>query len=399
MKVLTVFIDGLKPESVEYMDFLNTFENKRRIKTELGAYSPVCDASMYSGVFPNKHLCWFTWMYSPNSSPFKFIKRFRLDKLPSNIYLKRLYYKTSLSLNHVANPFVFGFTVFANLPVSYWVYFDTPMRKPWRATGALLTYPTIFEILKENNIRYEVIGDNLAESSKVIEKHSLQDIQPWTYYYIGDIDPLSHKYGQDSLEVRKRLQLLDKIVEEKYKEFKRRFDDFYFILFSDHGHTEVKNKIDLNSIFSENGRNLKDYIHFLDSNYARFWFRNDKERKEVEEILLKTNDKGFILTDKFLKKYYVDMPDNRYGDLIFYLDKPNIFEHGDITVLGKKITSSPVSMHGYLPDYPDSDAVLIANKKITNRSYIKLEDVAPSILYAFGLKIPNYMDGEAIWKK
>ena len=76
MKVLTVFIDGLKPESVEeYMPFLNTF-GKRRVETDLG-YSVTCHATMYSGVYPNKHLRWFLWKYSPETSPFKWIRRFK----------------------------------------------------------------------------------------------------------------------------------------------------------------------------------------------------------------------------------------------------------------------------------------------------------------------------------
>jgi len=61
--VLTVFVDGLKPESLEYMEFLDTFENKMRIRPELG-YSNSCHASMYTGVHPNKHLKWFIWKYS-----------------------------------------------------------------------------------------------------------------------------------------------------------------------------------------------------------------------------------------------------------------------------------------------------------------------------------------------
>lgn len=402
MPVLTIFIDGLKPESVEYMEFLSTFEHVKRVKTELG-YSLVCHASMYTGVYPNKHLCWFMWMYSPNTSPFRLIRRFYLDKFLnkfSNTYLKYLCYKTCLSLNYVKSSF--GFTVFANLiPMNYWNNFDVSVKKPLTDPNALV-YPTIFDILRKNNIKYEIVGleaTNLAESSKVVEKHSLQDIKPWTYYFIGDIDPLSHKYGQDSFEVRKRLQVIDRIVEEKYKKFENKFnDDFYFMLFSDHGHTKVTNKVNLNVVFRENGKSLKDYIFFLDSNYARFWFRNERERKEVEDILSKMDDKGFILTDKLLEKYHVNMPDNRYGDLIFYLDKPNIFDHGEIIVFGKRLLQSPISMHGYLPDYTDSDGVFITNRRVINKSHIKLEDIAPSILYAIGLDVPDYMDGEVIWR-
>ena len=92
--LLTVFIDGLKPESLEYMEFLDTFENKRRIEPELG-YSNPCHGSMYSGVHPNKHLCWFIWKHSLKTSPFKWIERFKVNRLPHNAYTKYICYRVS----------------------------------------------------------------------------------------------------------------------------------------------------------------------------------------------------------------------------------------------------------------------------------------------------------------
>ena len=83
--LLTVFIDGLKPESLEHMPFVNSLSSKRRIRTELG-YSSTCYASMFSGVHPNKHLRWFFWKYSPETSPCKWVRKFKIDKLPHKLY-------------------------------------------------------------------------------------------------------------------------------------------------------------------------------------------------------------------------------------------------------------------------------------------------------------------------
>jgi hypothetical protein len=121
---------------------------------------------------------------------------------------------------------------------------------------------------------------------------------------------------------------------------------------------------------------------------VRFWFKNEKEREEVERVLSRMDDKGFILTDKILKRYHAEIPKNKYGELIFYLEKPYAFDVVD---------PRDVSMHGYLPEHPDLDGVCVSNRKIAG-SYIKLQDIAPSILHALGLKIPEYMDGEPIWK-
>jgi len=56
-RLLSVFIDGLKPDSIEYMPFLNSIGHKARIETQLG-YSVTCHANIYTGVWPDKHRLW-----------------------------------------------------------------------------------------------------------------------------------------------------------------------------------------------------------------------------------------------------------------------------------------------------------------------------------------------------
>ena len=399
--VLTVFIDGLKPESIEYMPFLNTFDTKRRLRTELG-YSITCHTSMYTGVYPNKHLRWFIWKYSPDTSPFKWIKKYKIDSLSkNNKYIKYMCYKITRFLNR-DNTGYFGIPLLWNRPMDHWHHFDVIEKKFWSKPNFLENYPTIFEILNANNIGYDIVGmvhGRMDESSKIIEHHTFNGIKPWTYLFVGDVDPLSHRYGQDSIQMQERLMKIDDVLEKRYRVFEKEFDDFYFILFSDHGHIKVKGEIDLHSFFRSRGKTLNNYIHFIDANYARFWFRDESEKKEVSKILLELDDRGFVLTEEHFKKYNINMPDNRYGDLIFYLDTPYIFDRGKLIVMGKQRYTSPVSMHGYLPDHLDSDGVFISNKKVINESHIILEDITPTILDVFDLKKTDYMDGKVIWKK
>lgn len=399
--VLTVFIDGLKPESIEYMPFLDTFDTKRRIRTELG-YSITCHTSMYTGVYPNKHLRWFIWKYSPDTSPFAWIKRYKIDYLSKkNIYFKYMCYRITGFLNR-DNTAYFGIPFLWDVPVDQWHHFDVIEKKFWNEPNFLENYPTIFEILNANNIQYEIVGmvhGRMDESSKIIEHHTFNGIKPWTYLFVGDVDPLSHGYGQDSTQMQERLKKIDDILEKKYRIFEKQFDDFRFMLFSDHGHIKVNDEIDLHSFFRSRGKSLNNYIHFIDANYARFWFKNEKEKKEVSKILSGMDDKGFILTEEHFKKYNINMPDNRYGDLIFYLDTPYVFDHGKLVVMGKQRNVPSVSMHGYLPDHSESDGVFISNRKIINKSHIRLEDITPTILEVFDIKKPEYMDGGVIWTK
>ena len=155
--LLTVFIDGLKPESLECMPFVNSLKSKRRIKTELG-YSITCHTSMYTGVNPNKHLRWFIWKYSPNSSPFKWSKRLGVYRnLNDNNYIKYLVYGITKRLN-LDNTSYFSIPFLWDLSLDSWLNFDLTEKKFWSDPNFLEYYLTIFELLKSCGIDYEIVG-------------------------------------------------------------------------------------------------------------------------------------------------------------------------------------------------------------------------------------------------
>lgn len=391
--VLTVFLDGLKHESVKNMPFLNSFPHTKRIKTTFG-YSISCHATMYSGVYPNKHLVWFIWKYSPSTSPFRWVKPFKdisiMDNLPGR------YFVAKTAKLFTRNSSFGGIPLLTNASLRNWPCFDVVERKLWNEPGYLENHLTIFDILREHGVEFDVVG--IARSNegggelKYVEEYSGSKIKPWTYLFIGELDQYSHKFKQDSPQTMQRLKRTDRAIQEKYRLFEEKIGDFDFICFSDHGHMEVRKRVDIQSFFKSRGRPIDRYIHLIESTFARFWFRNKMEREEVISILSDFRY-GRILTDEVLRKYHVNMPDNRYGDLIFYLDAPNIFSS---TIWG--FGRSTKSMHGYLPDYPEKDGVFISNKAVKDVPYVHLTDIMPSVMALFDLRIPDYVDGRVLWK-
>jgi len=57
------------------------------------------------------------------------------------------------------------------------------------------------------------------------------------------------------------------------------------------------------------------------------------------------------------------------------------------------------SMHGYLPDYADSDGLFLSNRPPVQGRHEELADVLPTLLDALGLPVPAYVDGCALWSK
>jgi len=389
--VLTFFFDALKPESLQFMPFLNSLTQQKRIKTELG-YSVTCHPSMYSGVHPNKHLQWFVWKYAPDTSPFGWARIFRyfglVDTLPTRYFLHKYTH-----MYRKGNTSWFGVPLLVNLPMRYWSYFDVVEDRSWNEPGYLKDYPTIFDILRSHQMEFEVIGmrrDGGDEFSQ-IAGYQLGEIKPWTYFFLGSIDSYSHHYGQDAPETIDRMRKLDQLVEMQYEAYQRRVKEFDLIVFSDHGHIRVEQRVDIQSIFRRNGHNINKFIHLVDANFARFWFRNDEERAIVERILGKIEG-GFILSEQDLLRHHLDMPDNRFGDLIFYLDAPAIFTK-TVWGFGRKQNS----MHGYLPEYSGSDGVFLSQRSLVQGQHVELVDVLPTILDSLDLPIPDYVDGRSLW--
>lgn len=389
--VLTFFFDALKPESLQHMPFLNSLAEKRRMRTELG-YSVTCHPSMYSGVHPDKHLHWFVWKYAPDTSPFGWARFFRyfglLDTLPSRYFLHkytRMYRKKNTSW--------FGVPLLVNLPLKYWSYFDVVEDRSWEESGYLKEYPTIFDVLRSQQTNFEVIGMAKGGGDEFMQigRHQFTEIKPWTYFFLGSIDSYSHHYGQDGPETIERMRRLDRLVEEQVETYTLKQKDFDLIVFSDHGHIRVQKRIDLYAEFRTRGQNLNRYIHLIEANFARFWFRNDHERAVVEKTL-SSLEGGFVLTGETLHLYHLQMPDNRYGDLVYYLDAPAIFSK---TIWGFGRTQQ--SMHGYLPEYPDCDGVFLSNRRLVDGTHVELVDVLPTIVDSLSLSLSKPVDGRNLW--
>ena len=134
---------------------------------------------------------------------------------------------------------------------------------------------------------------------------------------------------------------------------------------------------------------MNKYIHLIESNYARFWFRNNKEKEIITKIINEmVKDKlGFVIDEKVKEEYHLNVNPKEHGELVFYLSAPKEFTN---TIWG--FGHSVKSGHGYEPTLPKHYGIFCTNKRISNKiTFVHLVDVLPTILKLLNIPTNDYL--------
>ena len=170
------------------------------------------------------------------------------------------------------------------------------------------------------------------------------------------MDALLHQVGKASDQVDTKLAWYEEQLTELFAHANSLYGDVDIFICSDHGMATVSESVDLMReveqlpfVFGE------DYLAAYDSTMARFWFKNPKAEVAISKQLSK-NAHGRILSEHELAELGCQFEGGQYGDMVFLL------EAGKIICPSHMGTKPITGMHGYHPDHPDSDAVLLSSK-------------------------------------
>ena len=212
--------------------------------------------------------------------------------------------------------------------------------------------------------------------------------------YFPEVDGSGHRFGPESEETEKAVQLVDEAVGslvEKVKQLGLKNVNFIFV--ADHGMIKVdlENPIDIPEILFDKAR----FDFFNAQTLLRVVVKNPEEIKSVYKELKKskTAEYDVFLNKRFPKKLNFAMKDDRYnriGHIILVPKAPKIFLEKD------KKTSS--GKHGYSPyEVPEMKATFIAsgpafkqNKKIGEFQNV---NVYPIVVDILKLKMTEPTDG------
>lgn len=420
MKKCTIFIclDAFRHDylSVNTTPFLCTLAQQGlsgRLETLLGFTGIYVSA--FSSVYPETHGIWTLFHYDPSNSPFKWISSLStpLSTLFGNHSINR-YTRLLLSgLNSGVRYLLRGTRpeMIYDIPLRYLKYFDVSMTKALCQKGALGKLPTIFDALRDGGrsfifLDWPLTCTNLGmkidfrrhSDTSVCDKvkQYLKNDYHLYYFHLWDLDKVVHTYGANSKHVDSKLRELDDMLRDVIVKFRRRHSQVNIIVFSDHGMLDVKRTINIQSEVDRSALEPEsDYLMFLDSTLARFWFRSVKARKIVVQIL-KDVKGGHILTKNELRRHRIDCSPVKYGEIRFLADPgvliiPNYFQEFE------KVKA----MHGYDPLHPDQYGIFIGcfprlNVEVSCLDSIKLVDVPSTLLEAMALPLPHTFEGKSL---
>jgi len=247
----------------------------------------------------------------------------------------------------------------------------------------------LFGILRESGVEMHFLynkAERMADSALGTAGLSGRPAV-WILHY-GESDSVGHQFGPNSQQMSATLRNIDSSIRDVYTAMQREVD--FLLLLSDHGMIEVEADIDVwGALQSLDAEIVRDYLVFLNSPLARFWFRTAQAEREVRQVLDRFQGFGRVVSKDEMAARGVPT-DDRYGEVIFWTRPgvniwPNFYHRRPVR-----------GMHTYF-DHTDVVPLLLHHREARwgLADPASLIDVTPTLLDLLGIAIPP-MDGRSV---
>ncbi len=363
MKILLIIIDAFNEKYLEQTSYLESLNKSRMLINPTFANR----IDLLTGKYPETTDTFVDFVLKRKDSIFSNFLPKKLKIKKRNIWIKRIIERLTGENYH-------------NIPLFLFPYFKiNDSYKEILRQEKYLSIKHPFGILNKNDYKTDFFWGTTNEINNFFKKFSFAKNHLLILHY-SELDYLGHKFGTNSIEIENAL----KNIENSIKNISKSKIDYTFIT-SDHGMENINKNIDLVKEFKKlKSKPVRDYLFFLNSPLARFWFKNNKARNEVQNLLKKL-DYGKIIEKKELQKNNLPVS-KKYGELIFWCKKG--FNINPDFYNAKKIKA----MHGYLEK--SYVPFLSPDKKLKNTGNII--DVMPTIFDL--LKLKYNFDGKSSLK-
>lgn len=363
--LLLLLLDAFRPDYLQRTDYIRHLAHQGATGHLKEAFGFTQHSGYFGGLWPEEYGFSNMFWYDPINSPFQVARFLSGAGVQSSTEAARKAREkiAGVALKRVT-PYVASYLSPLDIPLEYLHYFDaTEKRAPW---DPKVGYRSLFAILEEQGhlwfqCSWPTSNLLLTKGDTAVLEHALANLRSshrFAYVHYGELDGIGHTYGPDSVEMQQALDRLDRHVEKLLEHCYNLYDVVDLIIFADHGMVNVVRTLNVWEPLQNTGLRFgNDFVCFLDSTMARFWFNTRVAERTIEEVLSPLAG-GRVLEEEDLCRYRIAGCDKRNGELYFVADPgvlifPNFFQ-----------MFAPVKgMHGYALDFEDNRGILIINSQ------------------------------------
>jgi hypothetical protein len=375
---LVFLIDALGYEQVGNGGFLDDRipPERPRVRSVFG-FSSAAIPSLLTGRPPREHGHWSMYRRNMGDSVFApYGAWLRMaGRLPRGQWRTRKWLSERLRRSGLT-----GYFDLYEVPLGYLPLFDLCQRRNIYRPGAFSAVPSLFDRLEAARIPWRVWDWSCPTERAFAEmrRAAVGGGERLLLLYTPELDATMHTHGPASPAARAWLSRCEEQIRDVIDGARDAGRRPRVRIFGDHGMAPVRGYADVAAALAPLGwRMPRDYVVFLDSSMARFWFSSDRARAG---ILSRLGDLpgGRFVSDAELRELGVDVADHAYGENVWLCDP-------GIVILPSFMGSSPLAgMHGYHPDDPDADTTLLADP-LPPGPVRTILDIAPLLLSDLGL--------------
>jgi len=362
-------------------------------------------SGIFTGTHPDVHRNYTMFTYEPSQSPYSVLRPLRYVSPVINSH-------TTIDAavrRFVAQPIVNRFSSANNAPVARIPYKVLPSMSVSEGVNEVysegaLGVESIFDVMRAEDIEFEYLVypdvSTDAELTKTlvseVEKPSPKDV------YLGQFissDRDVHKAGVDSNERIEITETIDKQIEAIRTACEEHLDSYNLCIIGDHGMMDVETYVDIYTQVTDysdrKGLTMgQDFLLFLDSTLARFWFFTDESKELLNQFVEdELSNLGEVIDeDRVAQKRLPD--DQRYGDLIWEAN-PGVLIYPDYFHRAERYNA----MHGYDSEVPEMKGFAIAygtDAPESTSSDVDLIDICPTLCDQIGISYPEKNEGKSI---
>lgn len=352
---LFIFIDACGWEIIRNDSFLETVAPHRRRLSSVFGYSSACVPSILSGAWPEQHRNWCYFVYDPEHSPFRSLRRLR--RLPTAVTSRRIF-RRWLSKFVKAQLKFRGYFDLYNIPFKYISLFDFTEKKSPLQPGGMNRGPNIFDYLETRGVPYHVSDParGEAENLETLTGKLKSEAVDFAFVYWPELDGLLHRAGNQSPFIAPKLRQYEQWIARLAAVAQEHYAEVRLYVFSDHGMANCDEWLDLKTRIEALPVHMEtDYAVVYDSTMARFWFFNEHARQVITSCLEQV-PQGRILPEEELKRLRCHFADHYFGELIFLVNEGTL-------IVPSHMGERPIrAMHGYHPQDRHSYAALLTNQ-------------------------------------